>query len=51
LGFALFRLFDIWKPWPINYIDKYVHGGVGIILDDVMAGIYSLIVLCVVALI
>jgi phosphatidylglycerophosphatase A len=45
LGFLLFRLFDIWKPWPINYIDKYVHGGVGIILDDVLAGIYSLIVL------
>lgn len=45
LGFLLFRLFDIWKPWPISYIDKHVHGGIGIILDDVLAGIYSLIIL------
>lgn len=45
LGFALFRLFDIWKPWPIAYIDEHVDGGVGMILDDVLAGIYSLIIL------
>lgn len=45
LGFGLFRLFDIWKPWPIRYIDEHVHGGIGIILDDVLAGIYSLIIL------
>lgn len=43
LGFLLFRLFDIWKPWPINYVDAHVHGGVGMILDDVLAGVYSLI--------
>ena len=44
-GFFLFRLFDIWKPWPIRYIDSQIQGGIGIILDDVFAGIYSLIVL------
>lgn len=45
LGFALFRLFDIWKPWPIRYVDEQVKGGIGVILDDVIAGIYSLIIL------
>jgi phosphatidylglycerophosphatase A len=45
LGFALFRLFDIWKPWPINIIDNKVQGGVGIMMDDVIAGIYALVVL------
>ncbi len=49
LGFLFFRLFDIWKPWPINYIDKQVSGGIGIILDDVLAGIYSLMVLRILA--
>ena len=44
-GFALFRLFDIWKPWPIRWIDRRVRGGVGIMLDDVLAGIYALLVL------
>lgn len=43
LGFILFRIFDIWKPWPIDYIDKHVSGGFGMILDDVLAGVYSLI--------
>lgn len=45
LGFGLFRLFDIWKPWPINYIDAHVTGGFGMILDDVLAGVYSVIFL------
>jgi phosphatidylglycerophosphatase A len=45
LGFALFRLFDIWKPWPIGIIDKKMQGGVGIMMDDVIAGVYALIVL------
>lgn len=45
IGFALFRLFDIWKPYPIRWIDKKVSGGLGIMLDDVLAGIYALIVL------
>ena len=39
LGFALFRFFDVVKPWPISWADKYVHGGLGIMLDDVLAGI------------
>lgn len=38
-GFVLFRIFDIAKPWPISFIDKHVHGGFGIMLDDVLAGI------------
>ena len=37
-GFVLFRLFDILKPWPINVIDQRVHGGTGIMLDDILAG-------------
>ena len=40
-GFALFRLFDILKPWPIRWIDRHVHGGVGIMLDDVLAGVFA----------
>jgi phosphatidylglycerophosphatase A len=42
LGFILFRIFDIWKPFPIHLIDQRFHGGLGIMLDDVVAGIYSL---------
>lgn len=45
LGFILFRLFDIWKPWPISWVDKHVHGGFGIMLDDVLAGVFALIAL------
>ncbi len=44
IGFVLFRFFDIVKPWPINLIDKKVHGGFGIMLDDVIAGIYALLI-------
>ncbi len=45
LGFALFRLFDIWKPWPINLLDRHVKGGFGVMIDDVMAGIYAWLVM------
>ena len=45
LGFILFRIFDILKPFPVNFFDQRFHGGLGIMLDDVMAGIYSLIIL------
>ena len=45
LGFFLFRAFDIVKPFPVNIFDQRFHGGVGIMLDDVVAGIYSLIIL------
>ncbi|HHM05879.1 MAG TPA: phosphatidylglycerophosphatase A [Gammaproteobacteria bacterium] len=41
LGFGLFRLFDIWKPWPIGAIDRRLQGGLGIMLDDVLAGLYA----------
>jgi phosphatidylglycerophosphatase A len=44
-GFILFRIFDIWKPWPIAYLDTHVHGGIGMVLDDVCAGIYAFIIL------
>lgn len=40
-GFALFRLFDIWKPWPICLLDEKLHGGLGIMLDDIVAGIFA----------
>lgn len=43
-GFFLFRLFDVWKPWPINSSQNLPHG-LGIMIDDVLAGIYSCIVL------
>ncbi len=39
IGFFLFRLFDIWKPQPIGFVDKHVHGGLGIMLDDVLAAV------------
>jgi phosphatidylglycerophosphatase A len=45
IGFLLFRLFDIWKPAPIGYIDKHIGGGFGIILDDMLAGVYAWIIL------
>ena len=44
-GFALFRLFDIWKPWPVRWADRKVGGGLGVMLDDVIAGIYALVVM------
>ena len=45
IGFVLFRFFDILKPFPIRLVDQRFHGGIGIMLDDIVAGIYSLIVL------
>ena len=45
VGFVLFRLFDILKPWPISWLDKKVSGGLGIMIDDIIAGIFSLLVL------
>jgi phosphatidylglycerophosphatase A len=41
-GFILFRFFDAVKPWPISWLDKNLHGGFGILFDDVIAGIFSL---------
>ncbi len=45
IGFILFRLFDIWKPWPISVIDHKLKGGFGIMLDDLLAGAYALVIL------
>lgn len=44
-GFCLFRLFDIWKPFPIRWVDKQVKGGLGIMLDDVVAAIPAFVIL------
>jgi phosphatidylglycerophosphatase A len=44
-GFLLFRLFDIWKPWPIAWLDRRVGGGLGIMLDDLVAGLFAAICL------
>ena len=46
-AFLLFRLFDIWKPYPINYIDNNVKGSLGVMLDDIIASFYSIIVLII----
>jgi len=48
-GFVLFRLLDIAKPWPIKWVDKQIHGGFGIMLDDVLAGIMA--ALCIQAVV
>ena len=45
VGFALFRAFDILKPWPIRSLDQKVEGGIGIMLDDIVAGIFAWILL------
>jgi len=45
VGFVLFRLIDIWKPWPISVLDKQVHGGLGIMVDDILAGVFALVCL------
>jgi phosphatidylglycerophosphatase A len=45
LGFILFRFFDILKPWPISWCDRHIHGGFGVMLDDVVAALISLAIL------
>jgi phosphatidylglycerophosphatase A len=45
LAFVLFRVFDIWKPWPVRWADRQVKGGFGIMLDDVVAAGYAVLVL------
>ncbi|PID48740.1 MAG: phosphatidylglycerophosphatase A [Proteobacteria bacterium] len=45
IGFVLFRVFDICKPWPIAWADQQVHGGMGIMLDDILAGLYALLLM------
>ena len=43
--FSLFRLFDIWKPWPIRSVEKLFGGGFGIMFDDLLAGFYTFLVI------
>lgn len=50
-GFALFRLFDVCKPWPVSWADRRVKGGLGVMLDDVVAGVYAAGVLALTMLI
>lgn len=45
IGFILFRIFDIIKPWPIKWLDKKVHGGFGIMIDDLLAGFFALLIM------
>ncbi|MDE2155286.1 MAG: phosphatidylglycerophosphatase A [Xanthomonadaceae bacterium] len=44
-GFALFRLFDVWKPGPIRRLDRHLKGGIGVMADDVAAGVFAALVL------
>ena len=44
IGFILFRIFDIIKPWPVGWADKKVSGGLGIMLDDILAGFIAMII-------
>ena len=48
-AFALFRLFDIWKPWPIRWLDARVKGGFGIMVDDLLAAFYGAVLLALAA--
>ena len=47
-AFLLFRLFDIWKPYPISYVDNNIKGSLGIMLDDILASVYSIITLTII---
>jgi phosphatidylglycerophosphatase A len=41
LSFALFRLFDIWKPWPVSWAEDELHGGLAVMMDDIVAGVMA----------
>jgi len=47
LAFLLFRIFDVWKPWPARWADRRVKGGLGIMLDDLFAAVYACVLLVV----
>lgn len=44
-GFLIFRIFDATKPWPINWLDRHIEGAAGVMLDDLMAALYTLLLL------
>lgn len=46
-AFVLFRLFDIWKPWPVGWADRRIAGGFGVMLDDILAAIYAGVILLI----
>ena len=48
VSFVLFRIFDIWKPYPINKVDNDLKNGFGVILDDVIAGVFSTVILLII---
>ncbi|MDA0657021.1 MAG: phosphatidylglycerophosphatase A [Proteobacteria bacterium] len=45
IGFFAFRLFDIWKPWPVGWVDKNMRDGFGVMADDLLAGVYGILIL------
>jgi phosphatidylglycerophosphatase A len=49
VAFALFRAFDIIKPWPIRWLDQYVKGGFGVMIDDILAAVFAMIPLLLLA--
>ena len=49
IGFVLFRVFDVFKPWPISWADRSIGGAFGVMIDDVMAGLAGLVVLALIA--
>ncbi|HEU0216805.1 MAG TPA: phosphatidylglycerophosphatase A [Stellaceae bacterium] len=46
-AFLLFRLFDIWKPFPVDWLDRHVKGGLGIMLDDIAAALYAVALIAI----
>jgi phosphatidylglycerophosphatase A len=40
-GFVLFRIFDVWKPGPVGWLDRNLSGGTGVVMDDVLAGVFA----------
>ena len=44
-GFVLFRIFDIWKPWPVGASEHWMRGGFGVMLDDALAGVWAMLCL------
>lgn len=49
-GFVLFRCLDVWKPGPVRWLDQNLHGGAGVVLDDVLAGVFGAVGLGVLVL-
>ena len=49
MAFVLFRFFDIFKPWPIKHVEKMFGGGLGIMADDILAAVYAMLILALIA--